>query len=89
VIRQRAIVCRVTGETSHLVASRIPEALEVSRLPDPFVVELSEQESGVYLLRLDRNESCISDTWHESIEAAREQAKLEYGVQAGDRIAVE
>ena len=79
-MRLRAAVRRVTGKTRHLLAGE--EALP---LPHPKTVELVVEEDGaIFLLRLDDEGQCISDTWHESVEAAKSQAKFEYEIEEGD-----
>ena len=50
----------------------------------PNVVEVVEQAGAIYLLRLDERGHCIADTWHESVDAAKEQATFEFGIEEGD-----
>jgi len=67
----------VTGKTRHL--------LEGLPLPHPKIVELVVEEDGmIFLLRLDDEGQCIADTWHETVEAAKAQAKFEYEIEEGD-----
>jgi hypothetical protein len=76
-MRLRATVRRVTGKTRHLLGA-LP-------LPHPKIVELVLEEDGaIFLLRLDDEGQCISDTWHETVEAAKAQAKFEYEIEEGD-----
>lgn len=58
--------------------------VEVSELPDPVTVEIVEEDGAFFLLRLDDNGECIADTWHETVEAAKDQANFEFGVKEGD-----
>lgn len=76
-MRLRATVRRLTGKTRHLLGA-LP-------LPGPKTVELVVEEDGtIFLLRLDDEGQCISDTWHETVEAAKAQANFEFGIEAGD-----
>jgi hypothetical protein len=83
-MRLRAKVRTVTGATKHLQAVRIPGAIDIVGLPDPIEVEVVEENGSVYLFRLDASGKCIADTWHETLEAAKAQAKFEYGIDEHD-----
>lgn len=83
-MRLRAIVRKVTGRTTHLQGVRVVGKFEVVAVPDPKAVEIVEQDGAVYLLRFDQNGECVADTWHETIEAAKEQASFEFGVEERD-----
>jgi hypothetical protein len=61
-----------------------PGGIEIARLPDPVAVEVVEQDGAFILLRLDCAGHCIADTWHETLEAAKEQANFEFGVEESD-----
>ena len=82
--RLRATVRAVTGKTAHLQVVGSAGELDVAAVPDPNVVEVVEQAGAIYLLRLDDRGHCIADTWHESVDAAKEQATFEFGIEAGD-----
>jgi hypothetical protein len=61
-----------TGETRHEVAGAPVEAasrLAIAHYPD---------QSGFYLFYCDAMWSVLTDTWHESIDAAVAQAEFEY-----------
>lgn len=83
-MRLRAVVRKLTGKVMHLQGPRTAGGLEVDTLPEPSTVEIAEQDGAVFLLRLDDAGECIADTWHESVDAAKEQANYEYGVEIGD-----
>lgn len=83
-MRIRATVRKVTGSTKHLQGVRIAGTLELATVPDPKTVEITEQEGAVFLLRFDHDHECIADTWHETVEAAKEQANFEFGIENGD-----
>lgn len=83
-IRLRAAVRNVTGKTTHLQGESTSGGIDVTRVLNPMSVELIEQDGAFYLLRLDDNGQCIADTWHATLEAAKAQAKFEYGIEDGD-----
>jgi len=83
-MRIRATVRRVTGTTTHLRGAATARGIEVTKIPDPAVVEIVEEEGAIYLLRLDPDDQCIADTWHDSMEAAKAQAHFEFGIQDSD-----
>jgi len=47
-------------------------------LPAAAFVEIEFTEAGVYLYRLDSEDNCLADTWHENESAARRQANFEF-----------
>jgi len=49
------------------------------RLPWPRVVLIEEKTSGVFLIRFTADGKVCGDTWHQSIDEAKEQAVFEYG----------
>jgi hypothetical protein len=83
-MRLRATVRSITGATTHVQGTRVAGELGVVSVPDPKTIEITEQAGAIYLLRLDSDGECLADTWHESVKAAKEQAKFEYGVEDGD-----
>ncbi len=61
-----------TGNTVHLVAgSAIGEAKGLA-------ICQYDGESAFYLFRCDEEWTSLSDTWHETLAAAKEQAEFEY-----------
>jgi hypothetical protein len=49
------------------------------------IVQLPERpDAGYYLLYLDSEGMEMTDTWHESVAAAIEQAKFEFGLMPDD-----
>ena len=55
-------------------------------LPVASLVEIVEQHGAIYLLRLDADGECITDTWHETVDAAKQQASFEFGIGEEDWI---
>jgi hypothetical protein len=83
-MRLRATVRSLTGKTTHLRAAPTSGGIEVRDVPDPKAVEVVEQDGAFYLLRLDCHDQCIADTWHETVEGAKAQARFEFGIEEGD-----
>jgi hypothetical protein len=49
-----------------------------TELPRATLVVLNSTTEGVFLYRYDANGEFVTDTWHASIEDAKEQARFEY-----------
>jgi hypothetical protein len=47
-------------------------------------VEISQESSGIYLYHFDKGGNCIADTWHMTIDEAKDQANFDFGILAGD-----
>lgn len=52
-------------------------------------LEISVSEDGILLLRFDRNGDYCGDTWHQTIEEAKDQARFEFNVTEDDWRTVE
>jgi hypothetical protein len=79
----------VTGATSHFVGGVDEKGgFRAAPAPVPAWVEIEESESGWTLLRLDAGGEPITDTWHESLVDAKEQARFEYEIAEHDWQAV-
>jgi hypothetical protein len=76
----RGTVRRVTGYTRH---STIVGG-DVVQMRQAATVQIISDQDGTYLLRFDETGKFITDTWHESIQAAQCQARAEYGIDASD-----
>jgi hypothetical protein len=88
VVHLRARVWRATGKTTHVIGHMTEDRLDVDKIPDPKTIELVQRDGACYLLRLDAAGICISDTWHETIEAAKAQAKFEFAIGESEWIEV-
>lgn len=53
-------------------------------LGSPAVLLIEETESGIFLERFGADGSFAGDTWHRSVEEAKEQATFEYGELLSD-----
>jgi len=84
VMRLRARVRKVTGNTRHWIGLPDAGGIELERLPNPVIVEVVGKGGGFYLFRLDSDNHCIADTWHETVELAKAQAAFEFAVEEND-----
>jgi hypothetical protein len=44
----------------------------------PAVLLIEQKPDGIFLFRFTAESHCVGDTWHESIDAAKEQASFEF-----------
>jgi len=47
-------------------------------------LSIVKEDDGFFLLRMDELGSCISDTWHFSLEDAKRQAAFEFAIDDSD-----
>ena len=80
-MRLIARVERSTGAASHFEGTVGEEgSLEATELPVPSTVAIEERDGGWFLLYIDENGECLGDTWHLTVEDAKEQAAFEFGI---------
>jgi hypothetical protein len=80
-LRLRARVRTATGGTRHALGTLVDGmAVEAQQLPTPAFAEIIEKEEGFYLLYLDSEGACLTDTWHVTLEAAKRQAEFEFQI---------
>ncbi len=72
-----ARVLQVSGG-ARLLASGVRE------IAPPVRVAIEPGSGGYYLFRYGTNGKCLADTWHETVDAAKHQAELEYAIAAAD-----
>jgi hypothetical protein len=77
-MRFRATVVKIVGSTRHSEPSEVRGTSNFVTTPDPVAVEIVEDEEGFLLQRLNDREECLADTWHETLDAAKAQAKFEF-----------
>ncbi len=81
----KANVKHATGATAHYIGGVGRDGeFEAKPALVPSSVEIQEAESGWLLLRIDASGAPITDTWHASLEEAKEQARFEYEIEEGD-----
>lgn len=80
-LRLRAPVKAATGKTRHALGTIIEGTpLAVQDLPMPAWVEIVEEEGAFYLLYFNAEGTCLTDTWHETLAAAKRQAQFEFEI---------
>lgn len=72
----RASIPRLTGKTRHL--------LHGEPIGGPVSVEIHQTDGGFFLLHIDSAGDSIADTWHQSLDDAKAQAKFEYEIVDSD-----
>lgn len=84
-MKLKAKVEFVTGNASAFLGE-IKDGVPVERekLATPSSIVIQKEDEGFLLLRYDALGEWVGDTWHESIEAAKAQAKFEFDVNEGD-----
>ena len=84
-MRLRARVQRATGATRHHRAHiEEGEVRKDEELPTPTSVEIQPAAGAFFLLGLDENGECLTDTWHQTLEQAKAQATHEFGIGEDD-----
>ena len=88
-MRLTATVKRATGATAHYIGGVDEEGKFGAKPASPASsVEIQEVDEGWLLLRIDASGEPITDTWHASLEEAKEQARFEYEIEDDDWKAV-
>jgi len=84
-IQLRARVRSVTDAAKHYVG-QVDEhgAITKRELPAPAYVEIVQRPEGFYLLRFNDAGGILSDTWHPSLDDAKEQAVFEFTIADED-----
>ena len=81
----RAVVKKHTGATKHfhseIVAGGVVPRTE---LPVAEWVAIEHTDGGYYLFYYDLKDECIADTWHATLNEAKEQAKFEFAIEEDD-----
>ena len=84
-MKLRAKVNRSTGKTKHYLSTVIDSKLvRGQEFPPAAWVEISEQDGAFFLNRFDADGSFLTDTWHETLEDAKGQARFEYCIAEND-----
>jgi len=84
-MRIRAKVNGSTGKTRHSIGTLIDDVpTSVEDSPTPKWVEISEEGGAYYLFHLDGEGVCLADTWHQTLDEAKQQASFEFGIGADE-----
>lgn len=80
-MRLRAEVENHLRKTRHRVGGVQPDgSFAAKSLPIASWLEIVDEQEGVYLFHYDSDGVCVADTWHQSVEEAKQQAEFEFGV---------
>jgi hypothetical protein len=84
-MRLRAKVSGSTGKTRHSIATLVDGIpTPAKELPSPEWLEISEEDGGYYLFHFDAGGVCFADTWHQTLDEAKQQASFEFGIESED-----
>jgi len=71
--------------TAHKLGALGPNGHETTGdLPVALRVEIVTTGDGIYLIRYGKDGEFCGDTWHQSIDEAKEQACFEFNISAND-----
>ena len=78
------ILCSIRLGLQHSATGKTPHYFGDAQLPPATTLSIVKfpDDSGFYLLYLDADGNETTDTYHDTIEAAKDQANWEYGVKA-------
>jgi len=88
--KYEAKINTATGSVKHtlgVLGMNGPKTIE--DFPVAVRLEISVSKDGVFLFRFDQNGDFCGDTWHQTIEKAKDQARFEFKVTEDDWHAVE
>ena len=84
-MKLRATVRQATGATRHTYARMEHGVVVRGEYPTPAFVEIHTADDGsCFLLHFDANGRCQSDSWHETLEDAKDQADFEFRIVSDD-----
>ena len=80
-MKLKAKVKHATGKTVHGLGTIVdgkPVMTEV--FPPPAWVEIVEENNAFYLLHFASDGQCMADTWHQTLDEAKQQASYEFEI---------
>jgi hypothetical protein len=81
-MRLRAKVNAVLGPSTNYVGTIVDgQPVPVTQLPNPEWLEISEEGGAFYLYYLNADLECFADTWHQTLEGAKREALLGFGIK--------
>ena len=88
-MKWQAAVRRATGQVRHYVGpvARQDGTLGGALMSPAVRVEIEEDQTGTgnfFLLRYGLKDEFAGDTWHQTLDEAKEQAEFEFGVAKSD-----
>jgi hypothetical protein len=89
-MRLRAPVRRATGKAHHFLAHLDgDEVVKDAQLGPVAWVEIQHQKNGTFHLNyLDASGAYLTDTWHPTLEEAKDQARFEFEIDDRDWVEV-
>ena len=78
----QATAALATGRTAHSIGSR--DGVRIAAQPVGTVSYVEIVDGAFYLLYFDHDGRGITDTWHLSVEAAKQQANFEFLITDAD-----
>jgi hypothetical protein len=82
-MRLTASVRKDTGTTTHLLAATTPLG-DATQLASAERVEIVDSEGGFLLVRYSASGEFVGDTWHVTVDEAKQQAKFEFEIDVAD-----
>ncbi|MDL2274950.1 hypothetical protein LJC22_02345 [Desulfosarcina sp. OttesenSCG-928-G10] len=86
-MKLKAEVRTITGDVRHYIGLSsfdVETQHEIDTLPVPKSVEITGDSHGFFLLRFNTDGDFVGDTWHETLEDAKEQAAFEFEIKVED-----
>ena len=80
-MKLRAKVRMPTGESTNYIGALVDgKPVPVEHLPNPAWLEISAEGGAFFLLYINEGGDCFADTWHQTLESAKREAMLGFGV---------
>jgi hypothetical protein len=84
-MKLRAKVREVLEQPANYIGTIVGgEPTPVEQLPDPEWLEISEEDESFFLYYLDAQFQCFADTWHQTLESAKREGEISFGIRPDD-----
>ncbi len=84
-MKLRARVKSFRGTSTNYIGELVEgRAVPVQQLPNPTWLEISEENDAFLLLYINANGECFADTWHQTMQSAKREATLGFGIGPDD-----
>jgi len=81
-MRLRANIRRMTGATRHIIHGR--ESEDIASQIAWVEIEPADADGNFFLFYFTAAGTFLTDTWHQSLEDAKEQARFEFEIEDAD-----
>ena len=89
-MRIRAKVRELIEPTNNYIGAIVDDVpVRVERMPDPHWIEISGEDGEFFLFYLDEQFGYAGDSWHPTLESAKTEGRISFGIQEGDWVEVE